>query len=55
MTTPSQVIPGVSSVPVYSTLVPLLGVLALTAAKDAFDDIVRCHGNNMKIFIFFRN
>ena len=35
-----QVIPGVSSVPVYSTLVPLLVVLGVTAVKDAFDDIV---------------
>ena len=30
-----------SAVPVYSTLVPLIGVLAVTAIKDAYDDIVR--------------
>uniref|UniRef100_A0A1X7U3D1 Phospholipid-transporting ATPase n=1 Tax=Amphimedon queenslandica TaxID=400682 RepID=A0A1X7U3D1_AMPQE len=36
-----QAIPGISSVPVYSTLVPLLGVLATTAIKDAYDDIKR--------------
>ena len=48
-----QVIPGVSSVPVYSTLVPLIGVLMVTAIKDAYDDIVCCHGNivtNIKLY-----
>jgi hypothetical protein len=35
-----QLIPGVSSVPFYSTLVPLIGVLAVTAVKDAYDDVV---------------
>jgi len=35
-----QIIPGVSSVPFYSTLVPLVIVLAITAAKDAYDDVV---------------
>lgn len=35
-----QLIPGVSSVPFYSTLVPLIGVLGTTAVKDAYDDIV---------------
>jgi hypothetical protein len=36
-----QVIPGVSSVPFYSTLLPLVLVLAVTAIKDAYDDIKR--------------
>jgi len=34
------VIPTVSSVPFYTTLIPLVFVLAVTAVKDAFDDIV---------------
>ena len=28
--------------PFYSTLLPLVGVLAVTAVKDAYDDIVSC-------------
>ena len=36
-----QVIPTVSSVPFYTTLLPLVGVLLVTAVKDAYDDIVR--------------
>lgn len=36
----TQLIPGISSVPFYTTLIPLVGVLAVTAIKDAFDDIV---------------
>ena len=35
-----QLIPGISSVPFYSTMIPLVIVLSITAAKDAFDDIV---------------
>ena len=35
-----QLIPGVSSVPFYSTVVPLVIVLSITAAKDAYDDVV---------------
>ena len=27
--------------PFYSTLIPLVGVLGVTAVKDAYDDIVR--------------
>ena len=38
--THTQVIPTVSSVPFYTTLIPLVFVLAVTAIKDAFDDIV---------------
>eukprot|EP00731_Ephydatia_muelleri_P016102 Em0009g526a len=48
-----QSIPQLSSVPVYSTLVPLLLVLAVTAIKDAFDDIKRhrsdYHVNNRPV------
>lgn len=36
-----QLIPGISSVPFYSTMIPLVIVLSITAAKDAFDDIKR--------------
>jgi len=35
-----QLIPGIASVPFYSTLIPLVGVLGVTAVKDAYDDIV---------------
>lgn len=35
-----QVIPGVSSVPFISTLLPLVLVLGVTAVKDAYDDVV---------------
>jgi phospholipid-translocating ATPase len=43
-----QVIPGITSVPVYSTLFPLLGVLTLTAVKDLYDDVKR-HISDYKI------
>jgi len=43
-----QVIPTVSSVPFYTTLIPLVFVLAVTAVKDAFDDIKR-HYSDYKI------
>ena len=36
-----QSIPSVTSVPVYSTVLPLVGVLTVTGVKDAYDDIVR--------------
>jgi phospholipid-translocating ATPase len=35
-------------VPFYSTLVPLVGVLAVTAVKDAYDDVKR-HVSDLKI------
>ena len=35
-----QVIPQITSVPYYTTLVPLLFVLTLSAIKDMVDDIV---------------
>jgi hypothetical protein len=36
-----QVIPVISSLTPVTTAVPLIGVLSLTAIKDAYDDIVR--------------
>lgn len=36
-----QLIPGVSSVPFYSTMIPLVIVLSITAVKDAYDDVKR--------------
>lgn len=35
-----QSIPQISSVPYYTTLVPLIIVLLITAIKDGYDDIV---------------
>ena len=35
-----QVIPVISSLTPVTTAVPLIGVLSLTALKDAYDDIV---------------
>lgn len=35
-----QLIPQISSVPYYTTLLPLAFVLAVSAAKEAWDDIV---------------
>ena len=35
-----QVIPVISSLTPYTTALPLIGVLLLTAIKDAYDDIV---------------
>jgi hypothetical protein len=35
-----QVIPEITSLTPVTTAVPLIGVLALTAIKDAYDDIV---------------
>jgi len=35
-----QVIPAISSLTPITTAVPLIGVLALTAIKDAYDDFV---------------
>lgn len=36
-----QLIPWISSIVWYSTAVPLFTVLAFSAVKDAYDDIVR--------------
>lgn len=36
----SQVIPAISSLTPITTAVPLIGVLSLTAIKDAYDDYV---------------
>ena len=36
-----QLIPVISSLTPITTLLPLVGVLTITALKDAYDDIVR--------------
>lgn len=36
-----QLIPAISSLTPVTTAIPLIGVLMLTAAKDAYDDFVR--------------
>lgn len=36
-----QFIPGITSIPFYTTLIPLVGVLSITAIKDGFDDLKR--------------
>ena len=35
-----QIIPAISSLPFYTTIVPLVFVLGITAIKDAVDDFV---------------
>lgn len=35
-----QLIPAISSLTPVTTAIPLIGVLTLTAVKDAYDDIV---------------
>ncbi|XP_064618888.1 phospholipid-transporting ATPase ID-like isoform X5 [Lineus longissimus] len=41
-----QLIPWISSLTPLTTIIPLVGVLMLTAAKDAFDDIQRHRSDN---------
>lgn len=36
-----QVIPDISTLPWYTTLIPLVVVLGITAVKDLVDDLVR--------------
>uniref|UniRef100_A0A672T308 Phospholipid-transporting ATPase n=1 Tax=Sinocyclocheilus grahami TaxID=75366 RepID=A0A672T308_SINGR len=51
-----QVIPAISSLSWFTTVVPLVLVLSVTAAKDAIDDIVSTHVtvyNKLKIYLFF--
>uniref|UniRef100_A0A8C2H5S6 Phospholipid-transporting ATPase n=1 Tax=Cyprinus carpio TaxID=7962 RepID=A0A8C2H5S6_CYPCA len=48
-----QVIPAISSLSWFTTVVPLVLVLTVTAAKDAIDDIVSTHIHNL--FSFFQN
>lgn len=38
-----QLIPQISSLTPVTTAIPLIGVLALTAVKDAYDDIVSAY------------
>lgn len=46
-----QVIPQISSLSWFTTVVPLILVLTVTAAKDATDDIVSTFEN---VFCFFK-
>lgn len=41
-----QLIPQISSLTPVTTAIPLIGVLALTAVKDAYDDIVSASSYN---------
>uniref|UniRef100_A0A673HD67 Phospholipid-transporting ATPase n=1 Tax=Sinocyclocheilus rhinocerous TaxID=307959 RepID=A0A673HD67_9TELE len=56
-----QVIPAISSLSWFTTVVPLVLVLSVTAAKDAIDDIVSTHVTNCvvcsrrKFFSLFHN
>ena len=38
---PLQLIPQISSLTPITTLLPLVGVLSLTALKDGYDEVVR--------------
>ena len=42
-----QLIPQISSLTPITTLLPLVGVLSMTAAKDLYDDIVCGFGFNL--------
>uniref|UniRef100_A0A8C1IED7 Phospholipid-transporting ATPase n=1 Tax=Cyprinus carpio TaxID=7962 RepID=A0A8C1IED7_CYPCA len=48
-----QVIPAISSLSWFTTVVPLVLVLSVTAAKDAIDDIVSTHIHSLFIFLSF--
>ena len=48
-----QVIPGVSSVPFISTLLPLVLVLGVTAVKDAYDDVVSLIHVHVHLFLSY--
>lgn len=37
----SQIIPDITTLPWYTTLIPLVVVLGITAIKDLVDDLVR--------------
>lgn len=45
-----QLIPQISSLTPVTTAIPLIGVLALTAVKDAYDDIVSAYKNTRCCF-----
>lgn len=42
-----QLIPAISSLTPVTTAIPLIGVLTLTAVKDAYDDIVSITQQNV--------
>uniref|UniRef100_A0A8C1TP94 Phospholipid-transporting ATPase n=1 Tax=Cyprinus carpio TaxID=7962 RepID=A0A8C1TP94_CYPCA len=48
-----QVIPAISSLSWFTTVVPLVLVLSVTAAKDAIDDIVSTRIHSLFIFLSF--
>lgn len=50
-----QLIPQVTSVPYYTTLLPLVFVLLVSGAKDAWDDFVSlCHPWGLVVFSYSR-
>lgn len=55
-----QLIPAISSLTPVTTALPLIGVLGLTAIKDAYDDIVRTYSVHLQaqadeLFMGFSN
>lgn len=46
-----QLIPAISSLTPITTAIPLIGVLTLTAVKDAYDDIVSKYGRIQQKFV----
>lgn len=50
-----QLIPAISSLTPVTTALPLIGVLGLTAIKDAYDDIVSYELNNSFYFHFLQS
>lgn len=48
-------IPVISSLTPYTTAVPLMLVLALTAVKDAYDDYVREIKDNVELIFMYIN
>lgn len=46
----SQIIPDISTLPWYTTLIPLVIVLGITAIKDLVDDLVGIHVESLTEF-----
>lgn len=44
-----QLIPQISSLSWFTTIVPLVLVLTITAVKDATDDYVSCHPHRSRL------
>lgn len=49
----SQIIPDITTLPWYTTLIPLVIVLGVTAIKDLVDDLVRHIHTNTQFDLFF--